>query len=285
MGKYNKILIAVDGSPASKNALRQAFKLAEDKKSWITVVSVVPPYEGDLELIGIRNINEVLRQPCEKSLTEAVEIAEAEKASIKTVCEEGEPYEEIVDLAESERCDLIVMGKHGKTGLERSLMGSVTARVIGHSKTDVLVIPMDTQIGWKNILVATDGSKYSNDAVDDAINYAKSYKGSLKAVCVVNVTDEFQAQAPAMVEKLVSQAKETLKAVKNKAEQAGIEIETFVREGEPYAVIVNLARQLNADTVVMGSYGRTGLKRLFMGSVTERVIGYAGCAVLVVKAE
>ena len=162
--------------------------------------------------------------------------------------------------------------------------------IFGHFKGRILIIPRDTSIGWKNILVATDGSKYSDAAIDEAINYARSYEGTLKIVNVVDVTEEFQTQAPDLVRKLVDKAKKNLEHIKNNAQQAGVKAETFVIEGEPYKVIVDLAMEsksrnckVNADIIIMGSHGRTGLKRLLMGSVTEKVIGYAPCPVLVVR--
>jgi nucleotide-binding universal stress UspA family protein len=283
MGKYNKILVAMDGSEASKNALRQSFKLALDEKRWITVVSINPPYQGDLALIGVSNIGEVLKGPGEKILAEAQKIADEEKATIKTRLEEGDPFKKIIEIAEEERCDLIVMGRRGMSRLERALMGSVTAKVIGHFKGKTLVIPRDSTIGWKTILVATDGSKYSEAAVEEAINYAKSYEGSLKVVTAVDVTEEFEANAPDLVDKLIEKAKSILNEVKKKAEDAGIPTETLVRQGEPYKVIIDIAKQVNADIIIMGSHGRTGLTRLFMGSVTSRVIGHTPYPVMIVN--
>ena len=174
MGRYRKILVAVDGSDSSTHALRESFKLATNEKSWITVVSVVPPYEGELELVGVRDVKTALKQPCEKALSMASDIAKAERALIKTVCEEGEIYERIVDLADAENCDLIVMGRRGMSRLEKTLVGSVTARVIGHSQRDVLVVPDNSPIGWERILIASDGSRYSKAAVAKAIDFAKS---------------------------------------------------------------------------------------------------------------
>jgi len=282
MGRYNKILVAVDGSDASKNALRQSFKLAADEKKWITVVAVNPAFQGDLDLVGISNISEVLKGQGEKILDEAIQIAESEKASIKARLEKGEPFEKIVEVAEEENYALILMGRHGLSSLERSLMGSVTARVIGHFKGKTLIIPRDKSIGWKKILVPSDGSRYSEAAVDEAINYAKSYGGSLIIVSAVYTNDEFLANAPDVVEQMVKEAMTRIEEVKQKVRKEGVDAETFVREGEPFKIITELAGELNADTIIMGSHGRTGLKRIFMGSVTSRVIGYAPCPVMVI---
>jgi nucleotide-binding universal stress UspA family protein len=283
MGRYRKILVAVDGSESSRNALRQAIKLANSEECWITVVSVIPSYTGDLSATFIGDMRKAMAEPCEKALSEAENIAKTERALIKTVCEEGEIYERIVDLADAENCDLIVMGRKGLSQIERAFMGSVAARVIGHSQRDVLVVPENTAIGWNSIFLNTDGSKYSEAATDKAINFAKSYGGELMVLSVVEVTEEFLARAPGMVEDMVKKAKGFVEDVRKKAEEYNIKTIPFVREGEAYRVITNLARENKADIIVMGSHGRTGLRRLLMGSVTAKVIGHSPCPVLVVK--
>jgi len=283
MGRYRKILVAVDGSESSKNALHQAFKLANEEKCWITVTSVVPPYEGEIEILGIKDIRAALRRPCEDALTEVEKIAKTERMLVKTVCEEGEIYERIVDLADAENCDVIVMGRRGLRNIERMLVGRATARVIGHTQCDVLVVPNGTTVGWKTIVLATDGSKYSAAATERAIAFAKSYGGELKVLSVVDVPSEFYAEAPQAVEDLVKKAKGFVAEAKKQAEAAGVPAETFVGEAEAYRAINNLAKEQKADMIILGSHGRTGLRRLLMGSVTEKVIGYASCPVLVVK--
>ena len=283
MGRYKKILVAVDGSPSGDNALRQAFRLANDEKCWITVTTVVPGYYGDLDLIGVGDIHEALRKPGLEILSKASETAKKEGALIKTVVEEGETYERIVDLAEAENCGIIVMGRRGMSGLERVLVGSVTARVIGHSQRDVLVVPPDMSLSWQKILVATDGSRHSGAAVEKAIDFAKSYGGSLTAVSVVDVPDELYAEAPKIVDDLIAKAKGYVADVKKAADAAGIQVTTFVAEGVGHEVVTKTAHKVGTGLIVMGSHGRTGLKRLLMGSVTEKVIGHAPCPVLVVK--
>ena len=283
MGKYRKILVAIDGSESSRNALLQAFRFAVDEKCWITVTSVVPPYDGEVETIGVKDIRAALRKPCEDALQDAREFAEQERALIKTVCEEGEAHERIVDLADAENCDLIIVGRRGLRPVERMLVGRVTARVIGHSQRDVLVVPNGTTVGWKTIVLATDGSKYSSVATERAIAFAKSYGGELKVLSVVDIPSEFYAEAPEAVEDLVRKAKEYVAGVKKQAAAAGVSAETFVGEAEAYQAVNNLAREQKADMIVIGSHGRTGLRRLLMGSVAETVIGYAPCPVLVVK--
>ena len=283
MGKYRRLLISFDGSESSRNALKQAIKLAGTDNEWIEALSVMPTYEGDLELVGISDIQGVLKGPTGKLLDEARGIAVAEGAEIITEIEHGKVYERIVDAADKKDCDLIVMGRKGLQSVKRMLMGSVTSRVIGHAHKDVLVVPMDASIGCKKILLATDGSKYGMAAAEHAVNFASSYGGDLTAVSVVYVTDEFYAQAPHLVEQMVEKAKGFLEDIKKKAEASGVKIETAVREGEAYEKIVDLADEKSADIIFMGSHGRTGIEKLLMGSVTEKVIGHASCPVMVVR--
>lgn len=285
MGRYRKILVAVDGSDSSKNAFRQACRIAREDKSWITVITTIPLYQDQFEVLSIKEkVSKKLREEGERILSEIKKIADEEDAFIKPLLEEGSPFNTIVDVAEEGNFDLIVMGRHGMSRLEKALVGSVTARVIGHSQRDVLVVPKDAVIGWKNILLATDGSRYSKTATEKAMDLAMSYGGQLKTVSVVDVTEEFLTEAPGAVEDLIRKAKEFVNDVRIMAEAQGIKTETFVREGEAYKVITDFAKEEKATVIVMGSHGRTGLRRLLMGSVTEKVIGYAFCPVLVARA-
>jgi nucleotide-binding universal stress UspA family protein len=284
MGRYRKILVAIDGSDSSRHALSESFKLASDEKCWITVVSVIPSYEGDLGATWIDNVKEAMAKPCELALSDAEKMAKKERVLIKTVCEEGEIYERIVDLAEAENCDIIIMGRRGTSQLKRTLIGSVTARVIGHSAKDILIVPEKTQIGWQKILIATDGSKYSSAAAEKAINFTKSYGGELNILSIVDIPSTVYGEAPAAVEEMVKKAKGYVEKVKQQADSAGVKAETIVREGEQADQVINkIAKEKGINTIVIGSHGRTGLKRLLMGSVAEKVIGYATCPVLVVR--
>lgn len=282
MARYRKILIAYDGSASARNALAVASHLAREDKSWIKVLTVLPKYAGDLELVGVGNIKDTIEGPGKKLLEEAREIADREDVHILTNMTQGEPYEKIVHVADDENCDLIVMGRHGTNELERVLVGSVTARVIGYTHKDVLVVPDGTVLSRKNILLATDGSPSCEAAVDRAIDIAKEQSAKLTAMSVVYTNDEYLALAPGIVEEMIGKAKEKLSVIDQKAQAAAVTIDTLVREGEAYEVINNFVQKNDIDLIVMGSHGRRGLQRLLMGSVTERTIGYATCPVLVV---
>jgi nucleotide-binding universal stress UspA family protein len=136
---------------------------------------------------------------------------------------------------------------------------------------------------YKRILVATDGSKFSKAAVNEAIRIAKASKGALIIVSAVDITEEFESEAPELTERFERQFKTMVERIKKQAKAKGIKVDGVVKIGEPYDVIINAAKEKKADLIVMGSHGRRGLSRLLMGSVTERVIGHAKCPVLVIK--
>ena len=278
MANYRKILVAYDGSATARNALAVASHLAKEDKSWIKVLTVLPDYKGDLELVGISNIKETIEGPGRKLLDEAKEIADHEDVHILTNMTQGEPYDKIVHVADDENCDLIVMGRRGTHHLERDFMGSVTARDIGYTKKDVLVVPVESKLTRKNILLATDGSLCCETAVERAIELAKEQSATLLAVSVVYTNDEYLALAPG----IISKAKEKLATIVQKGKEAGVDVNVVVKEGEAYEAINALAQKNNVDLIVMGSHGRKRLQSLLMGSVTERTIGYATCPVLVV---
>jgi nucleotide-binding universal stress UspA family protein len=283
MSRYRKILVAFDGSESSTNALRQGFSLAVEEKSWITVATVVPSYDGDLDLIALGDIYAHSRRQGEEILTKAVAIAKKNGALIKTVLEEGDIYSRLLDLAESENSGLIIMGRRGTSKTGQLLVGSATARVIGHSHRDVLVVPEGMTVGWKRILVATDGSRFSSLAVEKAIDFAEAYGGTILAVSVVDVPAEFYAEAPDAIDSLIRRARRFVAVVEGQAKEKNIVVSTSVGEGDAPSFITKISREEQIDVIIMGSHGRTGLARVLMGSVTEKVIGYASCPVLVVK--
>jgi len=284
MARYRKILVAVDGSDSSKNAFRQACKIARDDKSWITVLTAIPLFEDQFDVLSMKEkVSRTLREEGDKILAGIKKVAEEEDAYIRIILKEGSPFEVILNSAEENNYDLIVMGRRGISHLERALVGSVTAGVIAHSRRDVLVIPKDAILGWENILLSTDGSKYSAISSNKAIELAKSYGSNLTAVSIVDVTDEFYTEAPDAVEELIRKAKLYVEDIQKRAN--GLNINTLVQEGETYEVITDLAREFMSNVIVMGSHGRTGVKRFLIGNVAEKVIGYAPCPVLIAKTE
>lgn len=138
---------------------------------------------------------------------------------------------------------------------------------------------------YKNIVLAYDGSKFSNKALKEAISIAKSSGGSLLILSVVDITDEFESEAPGLTDKMTEKLLKLAQKALEKAVAAEVKAKVEVHVGDAYEMIVDISKKKKADIIVMGSHGRTGLTRLLMGSVTSRVIGHAPCSVLVVKAQ
>jgi nucleotide-binding universal stress UspA family protein len=282
--EYRKVLVPIDGSDSSFHALQQAFQFSSVEKSWITVVCVAPEYVGDLDtLVAGDNILEKMHRPCEQALAKAKEIATRAGYTIKTILEEGEPSSRIVDIADAHNRELIIMGRRGLSKLERVFVGSVTKRVIGQSHGDVLVVPNGAPIAWNKILVATDGSTFSRAAVERAIRFALSYGGEIEVVSVIDVPSELYGDAPGLVENLIHKAKGYANTAVQAVASKGVTVNSHIVEGMAYEVIPELARKLGAQVIFLGSHGRTGMLRLLLGSVAEKIIGYAPCPVLVAR--
>jgi len=138
--------------------------------------------------------------------------------------------------------------------------------------------------GLRNVLVATDGSAYSEKALYEAISLAKACNTKLHVISVVEVNEEYEALAPQLVEKADEEARMFLDAAQKCAERESVSVNIIVHRGEdPAHFIIEEAEKLKADMIVMGKHGRRkGLLKLFIGSVTAKVISHANCKVMIV---
>ncbi|MHB9111137.1 MAG: universal stress protein [Thermoleophilia bacterium] len=271
INKLEKILLSTDGSEFSEGAVKEAIKLAGQCSSTLFVMTVV---EANQEYAS------EAPKMVEKAEIEAGEILQAVKARADetgVTCEVEShtgisTWETIVNEANNKGCELIIMGRRGRTGLARVAMGSVTARVIGHAPCDVLVVPRDGAVDYKKILVATDGSSHGEAAGAEAIRMATKTGGSLVALSVASSDSKTEA------------AEMNVMKIKQMATAEGIACDTLIATGKHYVQIVETAKEVKADLIAIGSHGNGAFRKLLMGSVTERVIGHATCAVLVASA-
>jgi nucleotide-binding universal stress UspA family protein len=269
--RWGKLMVCTDGSDEGQNAVAVALELARACDSQVIAVQVlhvVPEFQAvapDLPATLGKAVRENM----------AVIKAAADKlgVALKIVTPEGQlPHAAIVATAEKIRPDLVIMGRCGKTALGRILMGNVTARVIGNSPINVLVVPRGAAIGFQRILVASDGSPYSQAAWELALAMAKQAKSRLIGVAVAPEEGDI-IESKAIIRRMLTAA--TLAGVPMK----GVNPQGVAADSG----IVQQAIKNEVDVIVVGSYGRTGLKKLLMGSVTERVIGDSPCPILVVK--
>lgn len=287
--KFEKLLLSTDGSEFSEGAVREAIKLSKACSSKLLALSVIET-NPELEVLAPQLIEKEEKKT--RSHLESVKaMASKEGVDCEIIVRRGEEaYQYIVDEAEKIKAGLIILGRRGRTGLKRLMMGSETAKVIGHASCNVLVVPRAAQVTFSKILVATDGSKYSEAAVSEAMNIAKQYNSPLVVISVVPSETESpfdivasEMQKGLIADKELQQAEAIVKNVKTLAEKNGVNAKAFIYAGRPYDAITDTAKEEKVNLIVVGSHGRTGISRLLMGSVTERVIGHAECAVLVVK--
>jgi nucleotide-binding universal stress UspA family protein len=277
---FPKILVCTDGSPDSEGAVSAALQLAQTTGSMIFLLEVIYFLAGyelqSPDTLTPPVVNLELMQAQETAVQERLGMRKVEAAKVGVVLEprtrtSASAYEGIMEEARELHPDLIIMGRHGYTGLTRLLMGSVTARVIGHSPCPVLVIPDGVPLNFRRLLVASDGSPFSEAAWQEALTLAQTMGSTLIAISV------------AADDREIAGATQVVRTLELAAEKQGLRLDTMIPMGRPDEGIVKAAEFKQASLIIVGSHGRTGLKRLLMGSVAERVIGQAPCPVLVVK--
>jgi nucleotide-binding universal stress UspA family protein len=277
---FPKILVCTDGSPDSEGAITAALHLAKTTGSTVFLLEVLFFLAGyelqSPDTLAPPMVNLELMQVQETAARERLEAWKAEAAKEGVTLEPrvrtgASAYDGILEEAGELKPDLIIMGRHGYTGLTRLLMGSVTARVIGHSPCHVLVAPHGVLLSFERLLIASDGSPFSEAAWAEALILAKTMGSALIGVSVAAANRDIPV------------ATEVVRSLEAAASQQGITLDTMIPMGRPEVGIVKAAEFKQASLIIVGSHGRTGLKRLLMGSVAERVIGHAKCPVLVVK--
>lgn len=275
VGRFQTIVLATDGSEYSAAAEAAALEMARRCGARLLVTRVVltnPEYEA---LVPDR-VQEAEKE-AQKHIDKLVGQAKSEGVQAETILRQGtDPYHEIVRVANEKHADVIVIGRRTRSDLARLMVGDSTAKVIGLATCSVLVVPRGTRMPQNGILVATDGSRLGDAAAHSAVRLVGKCALPLTVITVL---------APDSDPDTRSESEAAVERVKQAAAKEQIEIDAMLEEGRrPDEVIIDTAKRKNADMIVVGSHGRTGLGRLLMGSVSERVIGKATCPVLVVKA-
>ena len=273
--RLEQLLVASDGSEYSAAAIHAALVVAQRSRARVRVIHLLSGH-GIGPAPGATAIPSALLEQARSHLDEIER--EAGAAGIACATEVIETtlhfYQEIVRQADQMRADLIVMGRRGPRGMARVRLGETTAKVIGHAHCSVLVVPRDTETSGRRLVLATDGSRYAEAATTLAATFAKILQAPVTAVSAIS-----PSHSPERQEEGVAAAS---RAARFLAEH-GIPSEPEVLHGRADEMIVQSAASRNADLIVLGSHGRTGLQRAMLGSVSERVIDAASTPVLVVK--
>jgi nucleotide-binding universal stress UspA family protein len=286
-----KILCPIDFSPGSGRAMGVAVRLANESDAELELVHAwyLPPTVYSPEFVFPAETVQQIVDDAEHALAAAV--AEAKGLGARRVSARllsGVPWRMIVDTAEDPTIDLIVIGTHGRTGLARVLLGSVAEKVIRHAACSVMAVRPDGEIKpFDRVLCATDFS--------DSARYAAEVAGALvqpggAGVALLHVLELPVAYArephpPDIFRALDERSAAVLdKWATELRASVACPVEARSLTGHAGAQILRaIDNDRTIDLVVLGSHGRTGIKRLLLGSVAEQVARYARCPVLVAR--
>ena len=282
------VLVPIDYSVSSLRAAETARSLTDDVNITLIYVGldfdlVVPSHNWSTDAPGntpVRHQERLREWRDDNGL-----------GAVNTRVEFGDPGTEVCKVAEELKTQLVVLPSHGRHGLKRLLLGSVAERIVRHCDCSVLVLRRDADesdvaeahgFPKSSVLVPIDFSASSQHAIDSALETAERPE----AVHVLNVV--YELEDPTLIGNQVV-TDDTRRAGRQEylerwlAEHGYKGIQAKVTTGDPGIMIVDYAESLGAGLIVMPSHGYHGLKRLVLGSTTERVIRYATSPVLVLR--
>ncbi len=283
---FTKILYPTDFSEGSQQAVRVATRLASEASADLVIVHAwfIPPLAFSMDAPFPPYVVQDMVDDAQRNLDAAVRDAIAAGAKNTTgQLVSGVPWSQVVEILEKQAFDLCVIGTHGRTGLSRILVGSVAEMVIRHSPCSVLAVRPDSKVAaFKNVLVPTDFSETATYALDLAGQMVDA-DGTITLLHVLELPVAFSGEvAPDFARDLDKKSAAALDASAARLKNA--RVTTRSRIGYPGAqTLSTIEHDPNIDLVVMGSHGRTGIKRVIMGSVAEKVVRHARCPVLVAR--
>jgi nucleotide-binding universal stress UspA family protein len=297
-----RILCASDLSPASEPAWLMAQRLGRLFGAEVLLLHVIPPVPIPIEGYFPPGMYQELVtgawREAEAGLATVVAGVTGPPLKARGRIAEGSPAARIVDIAAEEAADLVVVGTHGRTGLDRVLIGSVADRVVRTASCPVLTVraqPAGTTpaTGLERILYATDFSPAARAAWPWVLALASASGAAVDLLHVATQPVPDRHLSPETLGQMATHLKE----------QAQTEAERFLQDAgrtwpgrlprERVTVLVghgvmgdqvtHWARQRRADLIVMGTHGWSGLLRWMLGSVAQHVIQTAPCPVLTVS--
>ncbi|MGM0605049.1 MAG: universal stress protein [Halobacteriota archaeon] len=271
---YDRILVPTDGSSGVDNAVAYALALARRFDAAVEFLYVVDSRvdtpivtESDLEITGVTS---------EKAGRHATaELVEVESdATVTREVRHGIPHQEILSAIDEGEFDLVVMGTYGATAAP---IGSTTERVVTLSEVPVATVraaaAVPTYGAVTDILVPIDGSDNADRAASHAIELAEQFGGTIHVVYVIDTSIYDLEDAPRSIIGLLRKGGETAMAsIIADAEDVNVPSTGSVLRGLPTAEILSYADDADADLLVLGTRGRSGLPEYLLGSTTRRVI-------------
>ena len=291
-----RVLLAFDGSAGAAEAVSLARVMASPDGSRLRVVSVV---ELESWMTSLPRPTGTARPVLESEIAayfdgeqrRIVDLFSPER-DVETVILHGRPATMIVEEARDFAADVVMVGSRGHGTIGTLILGSVSAEVVDHAASPVLVA---RRPDLSHVVMATDDSR-SARAAEDVVAGWPVFEGL--PIDVVSVADAvrpwtsgiapgFQRQAREAYAQELDGAAEVADRIAGDAasrlREAGRLAEAFVRRGDPAAEIVALAEERRADLVVLGSRGRSALAEIVLGSVARNVLAGSKASVLVVR--
>ena len=295
-----KILMPTDFSACANSALGHAVDLAEHFGAALHLLHVVVLHQDDPHspghaFPGLEELHQHMEEAASSEMrrwTEdpraaGLEVVEAQSRHIAAA-------PAILQYADREGVDLIVLGTHGRRGLRRFLLGSVTEEVVRSASCPVLTLREGAEARrfreLARIVVPFDFSEDSRTALAVARDLAASYGGRIDLVHVVQPAVDLQAEALLRGyviefdrEKLYRRAEQRLSQAVEKLGPTAVPVERHLLDGHVASELTQHAETSGADLIVLASHGLSGLQHFLLGSVAEKVIRSAACPVLTLR--
>jgi nucleotide-binding universal stress UspA family protein len=280
MYQIKKIIVCLDQSEMDKTLVKFAAFIAKSNQSKkIYFANVIRNLSIPKDVLSefpnlINNMIDERKSQMKQVVTENLD--PELKISIGFVVREGQLSKKILKLANEKSVDLILVGK--KTSIAGS--GVVSQRLARRASCSLLIVPENSQPKVKKILVPSDFSDYSKDAVEEAVEIAEKNKGKSEIICqnVYSVPSGYHFTGKSYKEFsdiMLKHAEINYKKFIRKIDTKGHKIKPIYTKDEdddPVIDIISKAEETNADIIIIGAKGRTAATALFIGSLAERLI-------------
>ncbi len=288
---FERILCPVDFSPESDYALQVAVRIASETDADLVLAHVwdLPPLASTKYPLPVDAIQLMMHDEERKLALATGDACRLGAKRVSTRLLSGTPWAQIVKtLDDDARFDLAVIGSRGRTGIARVLLGSVADKVVRHAPCSVLVArPHGNVKPFEHVLCPVDFSESSRRAAQVAAELGAPGGAGITLLHAIElpVVYAFEGVPPDLFADIDRQ---TAKMMERWAEElqpkAKVPVTTLVQTGSPGArALALLDDDPTFDLVVVGSHGRTGLRRVLLGSVAEKIVRHAPCPVLVAR--
>lgn len=283
---YDDILVPVDESSVSTAVLDHASQIAHWDDASLTLLNVADTARDSVTVVD-NTVVDALESEGRRVVDEASKKLDTLGVDYRTDVVQGDPAATIVDYAEKYDYDLIIMPTHGREGVSRYLLGSVSEKVVRLSSVPVLTARMreDEQLTfpYERLLVPTDGSKGATRAARHAIDLASALDATVHVLSVVDDSSLGPDVRSVISESARDEEAQTaVETVLSMAEEADVPTVDSVVHGSPDEEIRDAIGAASIHAVVMGTTGNRGVERILLGSVAEKTVRSAPVPVLTV---